>query len=226
MEILSYPKSKTQKPKSENGYSLFELIITLTVLSILAMGTIPLTQNAVKRQKEIKLRQALRDIRNAIDDFKRDTIGACPLGSGTGSIGGGGRNPNIQGGSITSDPRTRVQIDDCTIFTVDNIDRYPPTLEILSDGVTVKPRGLSGSLTGGRGLGDDKTNATEISETKEITKYYLRELPIDPMTGEADWEIRSSYQSEDDGSWDEINVFDVRSKSDEEALNGEKYSDW
>lgn len=61
-----------------NGYSLLELIITLTVLSILVLGTIPLAQNAVQRQRESRLRESLRMIRNAIDEFKRDTIGACP----------------------------------------------------------------------------------------------------------------------------------------------------
>jgi len=49
---------------------------------------------------------------------------------------------------------------------------------------------------------------------------------VDPMTGESDWKFRSSYQTKDDENWDEINVFDVRSASDEKALNGEKYSDW
>jgi len=39
------------------GYSLLELIITLGVLAILVMGTIPLAQNAVKRDKEMKLRE-------------------------------------------------------------------------------------------------------------------------------------------------------------------------
>ena len=62
----------------EKGFTLFELIVTLTVLMILVMGTVPLAQNAVKRQKELQLRATLRDIRNAIDEFKRDTIGACP----------------------------------------------------------------------------------------------------------------------------------------------------
>ncbi len=61
---------------------------------------------------------------------------------------------------------------------------------------------------------------------EEFNKVYLRELPVDPMTGEADWQLRSSYQTKDDGSWDEVNVFDARSSSDAEALNGEKYSDW
>jgi general secretion pathway protein G len=76
-----------------------------------------------------------------------------------------------------------------------------------------------------RGAFED-TNATDLNENKELSKVYLRELPIDPMTGEADWQLRSSYQGKDSGSWDEINVFDVRSSSEEEALNGEKYSGW
>ena len=46
------------------------------------------------------------------------------------------------------------------------------------------------------------------------------------MTGEKEWKFRSSYQEADSENWDEINLFDVRSSSEEEALNGEKYSDW
>jgi general secretion pathway protein G len=46
------------------------------------------------------------------------------------------------------------------------------------------------------------------------------------MTGKADWDLRSSYDTADAGSWGGENVFDVRSKSRATALNGEKYSDW
>ena len=42
----------------------------MTVLTILVMGTVPLAQNAVKRQKELQLRETLRDIREAIDEFQ------------------------------------------------------------------------------------------------------------------------------------------------------------
>jgi general secretion pathway protein G len=125
-------------------------------------------------------------------------------------------------GSVQADPRSRVMIDDCKIFQMDNLDRYPPTLELLAEGVKVRARGLN--IQGGRPF-DDK-QATELNENRELNKVYLRELPIDPMTGEADWKFRSSFQGKDDESWDEINVFDVRSSSDGEALNGEKYSDW
>ncbi len=200
------------------GFTLLELVITLTVLSILVMGTIPLMQNANKRQKELQLRENLRIIRNAIDEFHRDTVGSCPLGSVQ-----SGNRADSTGGAVNADPRSRVVIDDCTIFDGENIDRFPPTLDILVDGVKVKARGLPESLKGG-GVFDEK-NATDKTEIKEITKVYLRELPIDPMTGESDWKIRSSYQTED-GEWDDVNVFDVRSSSGDEALNGEKYSDW
>ena len=202
------------------GYSLLELVVTLTILAILVMGTIPMAQNSVKRQKEVQLRDALREMRSAIDEFKRDTFGACANGGNTTSI-----NPTVQPqGQVPVDPRSRVVIDDCKIFDTDNIDRYPPTLQQLVDGVRVKSR--SANLSGGHGLGTDGTQATDINQDKELTKVYLRELPVDPMTGKQDWKLRSSYQDKDSDNWDEINVFDVRSASDGVAMNGEKYADW
>ncbi len=207
--------------KVDSGYSLFELIITLAVLAVLVMGTVPMAQNGVKRQREMRLRESLRMMRSAIDEFKRDTFGACPQGArnSVNPIPGQGAFQNVP-----TDPRSRVVIDDCTIFDSENLDRYPPTLETLVDGVGVKSR--APNLTGGSGLNPGEKQATELNEIKEILKVYLREIPVDPMTGEKDWNLRSSYQTADSDSWDTVNVFDVRSSSDLEALNGEKYSDW
>lgn len=207
---------------TNGGYSLLELVCTLSVLAILVMGTIPMAQNAVRRQNEMKLRETLREMRSAIDEFKRDTFGACAQGAISSSNPiATGQQP---GPAVPTDPRSRVYIDDCKIFETDNIDHYPPSLELLVKGVRVKPR--SPILRGGSGLDDHSPQATEINQDKEIIKVYLREMPVDPMTGEKEWKLRSSYQGVDSDSWDEVNVFDVRSAAKGEALNGEKYSDW
>src|SRR5215468_1107971 len=100
-----------ERPTGDGGYTLLELMITLIVLSILIMGTIPLTQNAVKRQRELQLRATLRDIRNAIDEFKRDSIGACPAGAVSSS---GLNDRGVTNGNTPTDPRSRVVVDDCT----------------------------------------------------------------------------------------------------------------
>ncbi|MBE7516720.1 MAG: type II secretion system protein [Chloracidobacterium sp.] len=204
--------------KVQDGYTLLELMATLTVLAVLVMGSIPIAQNAVKRQRESRLREVLRDVRNAVDEFKRDSVGACPQGAVTSG------NPAMPGGNIPSDPRSRVVIDDCKIFETDNLDRYPPSLDTLVNGVKVKARSIT--MRGGSGITDGSPQATELNSNKEMVKKYLREMPIDPMTGKSDWKIRSSYQGKDADSWDEINLFDIRSSSDEEGLNGEKYSTW
>ncbi len=208
----------SRKVNSQSGYSLLELIATLGVLAVLVMGTIPMAQNALKRQKEQRLRESLAMMRRAIDEFRRDTYGACPQGAVPGV------NPGLGAGGGPIDPRSRVVIDDCTIFESDNLDRYPPSLEMLVEGVKVRSR--MPNMISGSGIRDGSLQATEINEEKEIIKVYLRELPIDPMTGEKEWRLRSSYQDVDSENWDNINVFDVRSTSDDEALNGEKYSDW
>lgn len=216
--VLARFNSKCRR--QQGGYTLLELVITLGVLAVLVMGTIPMAENSVRRQKEVRLREALRMMRAAIDEFKRDTLGACGPGSVT-NVPGAPPNPNT---AAPADPRSRVVIDDCKIFETDNLDKFPPSLEILVSGVKVRPRALN--LRGGSGLRDGTPQATEINNDQEITKVYLREIPIDPFTGERDWKLRSSYQNKDADNWDEINVFDVRSASKETALNGEKYSDW
>jgi len=57
-------------------------------------------------------------------------------------------------------------------------------------------------------------------------KRYLRRIPVDPMTGRAEWAFRSVQDDPDSTSWGGSNVFDVYSKSTATALDGTKYSDW
>lgn len=209
--------------KKQQGFSLIELVITVTVLTILTLGAMPLVKVSVKRQREQQLRDTLRQLRSAIDEFHRDTFGmqctgGLPGGGGGLSGGGGGiAQPPVQ----SIDPRSKVVISDCTIFGVDNPDHYPPDLDTLVAGVNVMPRGMG--LAGGGNLNVDATKVGQLS-TKQ--KVYLRAIPIDPMTGKAEWDMRSSYDPADSNSWGGENIFDIRSKSKETALNGEKYSDW
>jgi general secretion pathway protein G len=209
--------------KGTGGFTLIELVITITVLTILTMGVVPLMKLSVKRQKEQQLHETLRRIRTAIDEFHRDTVGINCTGTSV-TQGTGGQ----QQGPTAIDPRSKVVISDCTIFGVDNPDRYPPDLQTLVDGVNVIPRG---NAAGGRGLESTGTQTNDTSSVLDSQlstkkKVYLRGIPIDPMTGKADWDMRSCYDAADTDSWGGENVFDVRSKSKDTALNGEKYSDW
>ena len=78
---------------------------------------------------------------------------------------------------------------------------YPPDLETLVKGVQL-------------GAGSDKK------------VRFLRKIPVDPMTGRADWGLRAVQDDPDSTSWGGKNVFDVYSKSQATAQDGTKYSDW
>lgn len=199
----------------QKGFSLIELVITVTVLTIMTLGVLPLVKVAVKRQREQQLRETLRQIRIAIDEFHRDTVGMVCTG-----VALTPQQQAQQQQNAFIDPRSKVVISDCTIFGVDNPDHYPPDLETLVNGVNVVPRGSMG------GRGQPGVDATQVGQVSTKTKVYMRGLPVDPITGKAEWDLRSCYDAADAGSWGGENVFDVRSKSKETALNGEKYSDW
>jgi general secretion pathway protein G len=235
------PGSRLSSP----GFTLVELVITVAVLAILTMGVIPLVQVSVKRQKEQQLRETLREMREAIDQFHREALagaqyqanqGTTGTTGNTGNTGNTGRaidpNSGLPQGSNSGtgvnplgDPRVRVFISDQTIFTADNVDRYPPDLDTLVKGVNVLP--ITAGGLGRRGnMNYTATEAATEDQAMPKTKVYLRSIPVDPMTGKADWVFRSCYDSADSTSWGGENVFDVHSASKGLALNGEKYSDW
>jgi general secretion pathway protein G len=77
---------------------------------------------------------------------------------------------------------------------------YPKTLEDLVNGV---------SIVG-----------------QQTKKKFLRRIPMDPMTGKAEWGLRSYQDSPDSTSWGGQNVYDIYSESEGTALDGTKYKDW
>ena len=52
------------------GFTLLEMLVTATILVILASAVIPMAKNGIRRQKELELRRDLREMRMAIDDYK------------------------------------------------------------------------------------------------------------------------------------------------------------
>jgi general secretion pathway protein G len=78
---------------------------------------------------------------------------------------------------------------------------YPPTLEILVEGVS------------------------QVGAVDKKLKF-LRRLPVDPMTRTVEWGLRCYQDDADSDSWCGSNVYDVYTKSMGEALDGTKYRDW
>jgi general secretion pathway protein G len=61
------------KREYNRGFTLIELLATVTILSILVGMALPLARNSLKRDREIELRQNLREVRAALDKYKEAT---------------------------------------------------------------------------------------------------------------------------------------------------------
>lgn len=59
---------------ADRGFSLIELLVALTILSILAVVALPYVEITVIRTKELELHSALREVRVAIDNFHDDWV--------------------------------------------------------------------------------------------------------------------------------------------------------
>ncbi len=84
----------------------------------------------------------------------------------------------------------------------------------------------SGSRSGSRtGFGSQSGGFGEDEEGEKKLRF-LRKIPVDPITGTADWGMRSISDDPDSMSWGGRNVFDVYSISMDIALDGTRYSEW
>lgn len=155
----------------ERGVTLIELVCCAAIIAVLAGAAVPVANTYVKRRKELELRQALREIRTAIDKFQWDVE----------------HNPQMRGvgGKINAT----------------NEEGYPEKLEWLYQGY-------------------------DIGDAAGTKLKYLRRLPLDPLTGKADWATRSSRDRPGTLATDGLNIFDVHSKSKAVALDGTHYAEW
>src|ERR1700688_4547294 len=56
--------------RHQRGFTLLELIVAATILSILTLMALPLARVTIQREKEKQLRHALWEMRDAIDRYK------------------------------------------------------------------------------------------------------------------------------------------------------------
>lgn len=99
----------------------------------------------------------------------------------------------------------------------DAIDRYKDAADRNTFRVKLDTEGYPPDL-------DTLVNGVEAQGGKKLR--FLRRVPVDPMTGNKDWGLRSMQDDPQSDSWGGQNVFDVFTKSDGTALDGTKYKDW
>jgi general secretion pathway protein G len=157
--------SRPRRPHTvEAGMTVLELIISCSILVILATVALPLERVRLISAKEETLRYDLREMRDAIDRYHDDA------------------------------EKGKFQVEAGT-------ENYPPDLETLKSGVQMSAQGqaILGAPSGQSG------------PSQKIR--YLREIPVDPMTGNTDWGLRSVQDDADSTSWGGQDVFDVYTKS-------------
>jgi type II secretory pathway pseudopilin PulG len=222
------------KLTSESGMTLLELIIACAILMILASAAMPIARYTVQRRKEAELRANLREMRDAIDRYKdaadrnlirveAETEGYPPdldtLVKGVDLVAQAGAG--IAGATAPGQP-----IGGSSGLGATTTNGFGNS-GFGNSGFGASGFGSSGSGFGqNTGSNQNSNNSSNLGQDLIRHVRFLRRIPVDPMTGKADWGMRSVQDDPDSTSWGGKDVFDVFSKSTSSALDGTKYSDW
>ena len=211
---------KHRRHSRRSGLTLVELIVAFTILLILSTMALPLARVKVQREKERRLRQALTEIRTAIDRYK-DMADRGELGQ---------IDPDTFGYPATLEAMVEGVV----------VTSAGAAGGIFAQGqITNQSAGASGRAGGGiggiggfgqqggsSGLEGRSGGASSSDSDEEQTIRFLRRIPEDPITNSSEWGLRSVQDDPDSMSWGGQNVFDVYSRSMDTSLDGTRYNEW
>lgn len=232
------------------GLTLIELVVAFSLMLILSVMALPVARVKVQREKERRLRDALKEIRVAIDRYK---------------------DMADEGGLVDQDPDNygypeslEAMVEGVEVEQEDRFGAGLPTSEqgtpsrrdgrSRQDGLGTR-RGSRSQLGQSRSLGSQGRSMDQAfpgqSSSRTGTGFgrmgardplreedpladeegpeairFLRAIPMDPMTGRREWGMLSVSDDPRSRSWNGRNVFDVYSLSTGIALDGTTYADW
>jgi len=207
--------TRNRRSHPPGGFTLIELVVTLTLVSVLALVAVPMYEVTVTRAKESELRTARRQMRNALDAYKAATdTGMVAKAAGT-----AGYPPDLT---------TLVQ----GVYTILTGSGAAPL--VGSAGVPANGGPGMGNPYGGSGLGTSGApagNNAAVADQPPAHMVFLRSVPRDPffedqsVPTDQQWNIRA-YGSPPGDFSSGAEVFDVSSKSAATGKNGVAYKDW
>jgi len=216
-----------RRPRAARGFTLIELVVTLTLVSVLAMVAVPLYEVTVTRSKESELRSALREIRTALDAYKT----AADTGIISKGLADSGYPPTlktlVEGVDTIATPVSGAGIGGAGV----NNNSAPGfgASNVFGSGNGGGAFGSANGIASGSPQGGSPASASVDAIPSHMV--FLRQIPRDPffedqtVAPDQQWNLRAYGAMPGDFSGG-ADVYDVTTKSTATGLNGIPYKDW